>query len=373
MKILYYFPETSSPMMQWQTNHFIDELSRHGITFEIFNPLLFRDIEEANEKVLEKAKSSKYDLFFTNLCSEKHIYVDTIKEIKKMGIPSLSFRSDNLSMPYNDKVLSPLFDLVWLTSVETKPLYDRWGAKTMFAPFAANPFVYKYEQGPINRKACFIGNPYGSRALMINMLSQGNIPIDLYFGKDKTKQIANKTEEIKVNYHIPTPSAGTVYMRRLRSKEGRKLVYSSLVNRIKSKPQIDINDNVAIRPSVSFDDMIKFYSHYALAISYTSTESSDILKHPLGRTFLRTFEVPMAGGIQICRYFKELEDYFEDGKEILMYKTPEELLDKAHFIIEKASDAEIIRMKEAARKRSEAEHTWMNRFNIAFNQLGLKY
>lgn len=372
MKILYYFPEQSNPMMQWQRVHIFDELSHYGIEFEVFNPLLYRDIDEANEGLVLHAKKGGYDLFMANLCNEIHIHASAVDEIKKMGMPTLSFRSDNLSMPYNDKKMASHFDLLWLTSKETQHLYDTWGAKTMFAPFAANPFVYKYEQGSIIRKACFIGTPYGSRAKMINAISKSGSPVDLFFGRNKNTP-APVDNKIDVKFTLPFHSTSEVYWNRLKYKEGRKLLYCSFLNKVKKGQDLDKNEQVTIRPSVPFDDMVKMYSDYALAISFTSTETSDILKKPVGRTFLRTFEVPMAGGIQICRYFEELNDYFEDGKEIIMYRTDEELVDKVKYILNKATDSEIISMKQAARQRSECEHTWMNRFKIAFDSLGLKY
>lgn len=372
MKILYYFPEQSNPMMQWQRVHFIDELSRYNIEFEVFNPLLFNSVDDACQELVKHIKSQKYDLFLANLCNELHIHTTAVDEIRRMGLPTMSFRSDNLSMPYNDKEMASHFDLLWLTSKETQHLFDRWGAKTMFAPFAANPFVYKYEQGELIRKACFIGTPYGSRAKMINTISRSGNPVDLYFGRNKNTPPPVE-DKIEIKYTLPFHSAKTVYWNRLKYHEGRKLVLSSLINKLSKGQELDKNASVTIRSSVPFEDMVRFYTNYALAISFTSTETSDVLRHPVGRTFLRTFEVPMAGGIQICRYFDELNDYFEDGKEIIMYKTDEELVEKTNYILTKATEAEIIKMKEAARRRSESEHTWMNRFKTAFEILGLKY
>jgi len=53
------------------------------------------------------------------------------------------------------------------------------------------------------------------------------------------------------------------------------------------------------------------------------------------------------------------------------YKTEEELVDKARYYIKSASDTEILKMKEAARRRAELDHTWIKRFELAFSILGL--
>ena len=171
MKILYYFQELGSPMFQWQRTHLIDEFERHGCVVEVFNPLLFDSPDEANEKLCKRLDKGGVDLFFTNVCYYNMLYVETLQYIKYLGIPSVSFRCDNLVIPFNDRILAPYFDIVWLTAIETKYLYDKWGANTMFAPYAANPYTFRYNEQPLVRKVSFIGTPYGSRSIMINSLT----------------------------------------------------------------------------------------------------------------------------------------------------------------------------------------------------------
>ena len=160
MNILYYFQEIGTPMFQWQRVHIINELEQHGCNVVTFNPLEYETPEEANVSLIRHLEEHKYDLFFTNVGYYKVLFPDTVERIKKMGIPTLSLRCDNLVIPFNDKVLAPYFDLVWLTAIETKYLYDRWGVKSFFAPYAANPYVFKSNGSGQNiRKVCFIGTP----------------------------------------------------------------------------------------------------------------------------------------------------------------------------------------------------------------------
>jgi|BioPla2DNA2_1021312.scaffolds.fasta_scaffold03225_4 hypothetical protein len=49
------------------------------------------------------------------------------------------------------------------------------------------------------------------------------------------------------------------------------------------------------------------------------------------------------------------------------------MVDKAYFILHKASESAISKMKYAARQRAEQEHSWYNRFIILFKKLGLKF
>lgn len=369
MKIFYYFSDLETNMYNWQRVHFIDELIRHGIEFEIFNPLFFKEASEANERALQILKNGGYSLFFTNICYYKMLYIETILEIKKLGIPTLCLRYDNLVIPYTDKVLAKYFDLVWLTSKETQHLYDNWGVNSFFAPYAANPFTFNYIGNNLLRKICFVGTPYGSRSLMINALTTNGIAVDAFCVPRESKNIETK-EGSKLLSRPLTPSRIETYISDLRFKEGRRILYGSIVNRIKGKTFLAENEFLNKKFFVEPSEISSVYSKYMLCLSSTSANHTDILDKPLNIVNLRAFEIPMSGGINICRFCNELADYFEEGKEIIFYKDNIDLIDKARYFSIKATDAEIIRIKKAARLRAENEHTWWNRFSIAFRILG---
>lgn len=79
--------------------------------------------------------------------------------------------------------------------------------------------------------------------------------------------------------------------------------------------------------------MIKAYSNYALALNVTELRNTYLLKNPIYKLHLRTFEIPMCGGIEFTTYNDELASYFEEGKEIVFYKSKEEMIDKVRFYL----------------------------------------
>lgn len=371
MKILYYFPERNTPMHQWQRTHFFDELEHHGIVIESFNPLKYSSLEQVHEMVVEKVREGQYDLFFTNQCNERLLLRQTVEEVKRLGLPTLSLRCDNLVIPFNDKELAPAFDLVWLTAKETQHLYDKWGAKTFFAPYAANPYTFSYNQPKeLNKRVCFIGTPYGSRAIMINSLTMESVNADVYYKKTKTE--VSLPEEDDIRLPVTEPGKFNLYYHRLLFEQGRKVLLGSLINKMRGQTKVIENTNMRAFPVVKPEDQCALYSQYVLALASTSTNHTDILKNPVKIINLRNFEIPMSGGIEICKYNPELAEYFEEGKEIVFYRDNSELVDKARYYIERATDEEILKMKQAARRRAENEHTWMTRFKLAFDFLGLK-
>lgn len=372
MRIFYYFQDLETNMFSWQRVHLIDELRRHGFTVDTFNPLYFKTPEEANERALKLIKEGNYDLFFTNVCYYKMLFVDTVEYIKQFGMPTLCLRCDNLIIPYNDKVLAPHFDLVWLTSIETQLLYNKWGVKSFFAPYAANPLTFSYNESAIVRKPCFVGTPYGSRSIMINSLTSNGVDVDAFCMPNPDRTTAD-SKESKIVSRIITPNRLKTYYYDLKFKEGRKVLWGSVINRLRGNTKLESNVHLHKQYFVMPSEISALYSKYVLCMSSTSINHTDALKNPLKVVNLRAFEIPMSGGITLCKYNQELANYFEEDKEIIFYHTNDELVDKAKYYTQKASDSEIYAIKRAARKRAENDHTWWKRFCIAFDLLGISY
>ena len=75
---------------------------------------------------------------------------------------------------------------------------------------------------------------------------------------------------------------------------------------------------VEVAPS---SELYKVYSKYSLALSSTAARNTGVLKHSLYIVNFRSFEIPMSGGLQICQYTDEMAEYFDDGKEIIFYRS----------------------------------------------------
>lgn len=368
MNVLYFYPEHRGDFMFfWQRIHFINELSTHGIHIDILNPLDFDSLDHAWDELIKKIHCEKYDLFF--MSSPMFITRDILATIRKEGIPSLCFRPDNLLIPYIDREIASSFDLIWLTSKETDFLYKKWKARFFVAPYAANPLSFHPVTSPLIRRVCFVGTPYGSRSNMINSLINNNIPVDAFCRKINEQHY----EMFNIKYKEPIPSSYEVLLNDIRYHEGRKVIWANLLNRMRKHRLNDKSSFLNILPRIPFNEISATYSSYALSLSSTSARNTDILSKPVNVINLRSFEIPMSGGLQICRYSDELSQYYEEDKEILFYLDVDELRDKAKFYTEKASESTINKIKTAARVRSENEHTWTHRFNIAFDLLGLKH
>lgn len=83
----------------------------------------------------------------------------------------------------------------------------------------------------------------------------------------------------------------------------------------------------------------------------------------------RDFEVPGAGGAYLTTFNPDLADFFQIGKEILCYQSPDEMVELAHRLVRDEAFREEI--AESAYQRSMREHRWMHRFETILRIIGL--
>lgn len=362
IKILYYFTNYDNMMFQWQQFHIVDELKTHGCYIDILSPLDYVNIEAANLGIKARVDKEKYELFMTCL-NEEYLQKETLSYIKSKGIPTLLFNPDNLTIPFNHKKDAPLFDLVWLTSSETEYLFKRWNCKTVFLPYAANPYFLKPDDSkPEINRIGFIGTPHGSRVARLNTLIEAGLPITIH-----TRTANSGTTGTKASTKEYLKKFGNY----AKYPIGWKLGYAAVLEKLKKPTLHKDYENVLFEDPVPWEEFAAYNSCYSMMLSFTDARSTGVLKHPVKVINLRNFEIPMSGGLQLTLYSEELASYFANDKEIIMGKTMEECVDKARFYMRDENAELRHQMKQAARKRAESEHTWYNRFSKIFEILGI--
>jgi hypothetical protein len=284
-------------------------------------------------------------------------------------LPTALICWDNLELPYKQKKIAGLFDVVWLTSIETKYLFERWGCKNLiFQTYAANPFVFQPDWKTTLREVGFIGSPYGSRVNKLNDLIHHHIPCTAYSDSFFKKGYNTSVGGIKKTNVSNLVIKASRYMR---FSIGRKVLYSTLKNKaIRNKSILAApNEFLHLKPAVPVREMCTLYSNFALALNITELRDTYVMKYPIHKIHLRAFEIPMCGGLQLASYNDELAAYFEEDKEIVFYRTVDEMIDKCKFYLDEKNETLALRIKKAARIRAEQEHTWCNRFNRLFKAL----
>lgn len=364
MRVLYFYRNSESYMDSWQKFHFLDELKYYGYEFQIFNPLLWKSTIEANEQLLRLIRSTpyKWDLFMTAHGSDL-LFQSTIQEINKIGIPSLLICFDNLHAPYMHRSIAPYFDLVWLTSKETMEMFKNWKCHCIFLPYAANPYKFYPQFSKEIVTVGFIGTPYGTRVEKINKLLSASIPCSVYsdslVGGSFGVQRKSKAVHDYINIFCQD-------LELLKFNIGRKVLLAKIYKKVfnhNSRLKI-YSKSLLINPSVSFDQMNYLYSNFALSLGITELWDTYLLKKPIHKLHLRTFEIPMCGGLQLVYKVKEISDYFEDEKEIILYESDQEYVDKARFYLSQERESLRLKIKNAAYVKAKNEHSWKKRFDL---------
>jgi len=363
MQILYFFEDKNTLMDKWQQFHIFDELEKHDCHIIVFNPLEYSSIDKANEKLIKYIQRNRFDLFMTPY-GHDHFFVDTLNYLKKVGIPTLLICFDNLLIPFKHKKIAKYFDLVWLTSRETEDLFKKWGANIIFNPYAANPYFFKPQFETEIERVAFVGTPYGSRANMINALTENRIDTTLF---TKESSMQNICKQSMKDYIHPACDL-------IRFDIGRRIILGAIKQKILKNTTLNTNNKyLEIKFPVEFNQLSRLYSNYAVSLSSTAARNTGVLNKPINVVNLRSFEIPMSGGLQICSYFDELAEYYEEDKEIIFYRSQEEFLEKVRFYLKSENNNLRMKMKKAARRRAENEHTWFCRFKKVFDYFGLEY
>lgn len=361
--ILIYTHKQKTIIGSWMQNQFYDELKSHNVSIYEFDFGKYHDIIDANNQLLKFVEKKEIDLFMTSFDDET-LFVSTLVEIKKKGIKTMLFCTINYTLPYRYKKTAKFFDLIWVTANETKRYFSKLNSNTIFMPFAANPNI-NYKIKYKTKGICFIGTPYGCRVNDFNILTNNGIDVYCTYLTNST----NGTKEKKPSLFSKLENI----IQHMIYKHGRKLIFSSIINKYILRTNLDINSNLNLIDSVDNSDIYDVYSNYSLCFSSTTAGHTGILKKPLYICNLRCFEIPMSGGIIFAQYNPELDSYFKNGVEAVYYHNKKDMLKKAKYYLDINNRDELVKIKYSARKKAEQYHTWWIRFKTIFDNLSIDY
>lgn len=361
-KILYVGYDGFGPMYSWIDNNIILELRNKGVLVEKISVCRTFTPEHVHDRVLKSIKEFKPDLFFSAL--DDRTTKRSLKElISNLNIAKVLFCCDNLSVPHNHKRSCQLYDLVWLTSNETINLFKKWNAKTIMLPYAANSEFYKtFNCNELDGDIVFVGTLYGSRLMNANFLARNDIKVKIY---GETKHGGNPLFMLQENTLDKFRNISNL----LKFPIGRKALKASML-KILHKSDSSIEKNIEfIGNNITYENLCKVYSRSKISLNITELWNTYLLKKPIHKLHLRTFEIPACGGLQLAFRTKELLEYYKEDQEIILYSSPEELIDKAKFYSKDENLALREQIKRNARNRTMYDHSWERRFETIYNAL----
>lgn len=89
----------------------------------------------------------------------------------------------------------------------------------------------------------------------------------------------------------------------------------------------------ALNPLIKLHGPVKYYDEMPCIFRYSKLNLNPTLKCIQSGIPLRALDIMGAGGTLMSNFQPELAEYFEDGKDVIMYSSMEEAVDKADFYL----------------------------------------
>jgi len=283
---------------------------------------------ENNRKLLELIDREKPDIFqyvaFTDQISK-----ETLKYIKeRTSTTSINWFCDDVwRFDQFTKEMCWLFDYSICVEEDALIKYEKIGYKNVIlSQWATNISLYPKMNLPFKYDVSFVGQPHGFRREIIAKLEQEGIRVATFgYGWRETP-----------------------FKRRWNKRYAKY-------------PFLQFN-----KGRISHDEMIRIFnqSKINLNLSASSHESA------MDQMKARNFEVPSCGGFLLTGKVPHLENFFDIGKEVAVYTSIEEMIEKIRYYL--AHEEERQRIANAGYLRTLRDHTYENRFRDIYGRIKLK-
>jgi len=349
MKILYiaHKYEYNNPDRGFSFEHynFYDSLLKmdkgiHQIIYFPFDEIMINmGRNEMNKKLIEAAYREKPNLCFFCLRRDE-IKKETIREItNKSGAITFNwFNDDHWKFDNFSKYWAPCFNWIATTDYRAVKRYNKMGYKNVIkTQWACNHFFCQPLNLPKIYNISFIGQPHGNRKKIINNLKRIGIDVECWGwgwskGKISQREMVKIFSQSKINLAFINSSS----LNTLKS-------FAAIFLRRESDKTIKLN-----RPDCWLDNL-----------------KSVIKRRNAKQLKGRNFDVPGCRSFLLTDATDDLENYYQDGKEIVIYRDLKDLIKKIKYYLEHDKERENI--AKAGYERTLREHTYEKRFQEIFN------
>lgn len=317
------------------------------------------------EAVRREHSRRPLDLFFSYLLKQL-VYPDAIREVGKLGVPTVNYWCNGAHQFYLVDEISPAFDYCVVTERAALAKYREVGARPVYLQMAANPRIYHPYDVPKEYKVTFVGQRYADRPTYVLHLLKNGIDVRVWgpgWTRDRTFGEKGLGTGVTLPYLTKHPRASAYKLLDYVKREIRHRVDIPIWNERRLT-------RVA-GPSLAQQELVRMYSRSRISLGFSTCGYARYEdRQKIRQIHLRDFEGPMSGACYFVEYQEEIEDFYEVGREIVCYTTREDLLDKVRYYLAHPEEAE--RIRRAGYDRARRDHTWVRRFRELFNAIGLR-
>ena len=118
---------------------------------------------------------------------------------------------------------------------------------------------------------------------------------------------------------------------------------------------------------VSDEAYVALFSRSKVSLGFLTLGDTHRTARPLRQVRLREFEGPMSGAFYMTGWIEELARHYDIGREIVCYRSHDEMVDLCRHYV--AHDAKREAIRRAGHERARRDHTWRKRFTDLFAEL----
>jgi len=331
---------------------------------------------------LEAAHRQRPIDLFLSYFYNAHFEASAFDRIRALGIPSINYYCNSIHQFANVAEIAAKVDVSWHAERDARASYLGVGATPVWVQMAADPQVYHPIDAVRQPVACFVGQNYADRAVWMAALIKAGVPIELYgpgWGVSDSAGIAAAPdgESEYLGRPQPVPGSAAGYSKAIREIiardgviEGTRRIVTRLANRQSQGQYADLFVPHA-RGAIPFSQMLEVFGHSEVCLNFSNVLLNGPGSQLVPHVRLRDFEAPMCRACYLTGHTDEITEFYDVGREIDTYLTPDELVEKTRFYLAHPDAAE--RLREGGYRRAVGSHTWTHRFTELFTKTQLAH
>jgi spore maturation protein CgeB len=341
-----------------------------------------RTTESIVDEVRATHKCSPVDLFLSYFYNA-HCDPEIFDELRRLDIPSVNFYCNSIHQFDLVSAVAAKTDFAWHAEKGARQRYLDVGARPVWVQMGANPEIYhpilNVQRLP---KACFVGQRYADRDRWLASLIRSDVPVDIYGqgwtaatnGLQLEHPNNHRTRGIYLGRTRRLPGSWRSYLGAVLENVRQGGLMSGIARSVRQvryrKNTHDLLSLLAESARGSAKDVTDVFAEHEICLNFSNVWSDGRPGSPLiAHVRLRDFEAPMSRTCYLTGHSDEITEFYDVGREIDTYRTPDELVDKTKFYLRHQEAAE--RMREAGYHRARRQHSWQSRFKELFHKIGI--
>jgi hypothetical protein len=302
-------------------------------------------------------RARRLDLVITYL-SDSHLEPVALDHVRERVAPVLNFFCNNVHQFHLVRRNARHYTACLVPEAEALPRYREAGAEAIFFPMAANPDRYHPIDTPYRYAATFSGQRYGDRTSSILALREGGVDAHA-FGQHWAQASGAGAAS------GPARGPGLLARAAQLALGGRNVLQAARDRR--DWDRLRASHSGALHGPVTDEEYVALFSESRISLGFLILGDTHRTSRPLRQIRLREFEATMAGAFYVTGWLDELSLHYEIGREIVCYRSREELVERCRYYL--AHDEERERIRRAGHERALRDHTWRRRFEGLFADL----